>query len=246
MIELFAHMNALEPVPVPDGPELDAAALLAPWPAAVYLCRPNNPTGAVLPRAVIDELVAGDQGPIVLLDEAYADFAGEALVGRAPATRRLVIVRTLSKAYGLAGLRVGFAVGAPELVHEIEKSRGPYKVSRAAEAAAIAALEAEDGWVERVIAEVRENRTRLAERLAAMGLDPLPSAANFILIPAPHGAERMTTALRERGIAVRPFPALPGIGDAVRVTIGPWPLLERFLEALAGAVDADAKGDATQ
>lgn len=239
MVELFARMNALEPAPVaaPENGVLTAEALMASGPAALYLCRPNNPTGEVLPRAMIDDLLAEDEGPVVLLDEAYADFAGDSLLTRAAERRRLVVVRTLSKAYGVAGLRVGFAVGAPAVIHEMEKSRGPYKVSRAAEAAAIAALGAEDGWVERVIGEVRENRERLAARLRALGLNPLRSEANFLLIPAPSGAERLTAALRERGVAVRPFPALPGTGDAIRVTVAPWPMLERFLEALAGALE---------
>lgn len=243
MIEVFARMNALEPVPVADGTRaVTAETFLAVQPAIVYLCRPNNPTGEVLPRALVEELVAHGDGPVVLLDEAYADFAEDSLLALAPASRRLVVVRTLSKAYGLAGLRIGFAGGAPDLVREIEKSRGPYKVSRAAEAAAVAALDASDGWVEGVIAQVRENRERLARRLEAMGLNPLPSAANFVLIPAPAGADALAAALRARGVAVRPFPALPRIGDAIRVTVAPWPLLERFLEALASAL-RDSQGE---
>lgn len=246
MVELFARMNALEPVPVADGARaVTAEAFLAVRPAIVYLCRPNNPTGEVLPRALVEELVADGDGPVVLLDEAYADFSGDSLLALAPASRRLVVIRTLSKAYGLAGLRVGFAAGAPDLVREIEKSRGPYKVSRAAEAAAVAALDANDGWVEGVVAQVRQNRERLARRLRAMGLEPLRSAANFLLVPAPAGAEALAAALRARGVAVRPFPALPGIGDAIRVTVAPWPLLERFLRALDEAL-RHSKGEPAQ
>jgi histidinol-phosphate aminotransferase len=153
-----------------------------------------------------------------------------------------LVVRTLSKAYGLAGLRVGFAIGAPDLVLEIEKSRGPYKVSRPAEGAAIAALRDEAGWVERTVAECVDNRERLQDELRARGWAPLLSRANFLLVPVhPGQAQALADALRAEGVAVRPFPSCEDIGDAIRVTVGPWPLMAHFLEALdtvvAGAME---------
>lgn len=243
MVEVFARANGMEPRPVDSS---DPAALFEGNPAAVYLCRPNNPTGEVLPRAAVEALIeaATPDGPIVLLDEAYADFADDDLLREAPATARLVVVRTLSKAFALAGLRVGFAVGPPDVVFEIEKSRGPYKVNRLAEAAAVAVLEDEDGWAARVVAEVKEGRARLLEAMSARGLRPLPSQANFVLLPlsgappgtpgaeAPRTAVEVTAELRDRGVAVRPFPDLPGIGDAIRISVGPEPEMDRFLEAL--------------
>lgn len=240
MAEIFARMNALEPAPVERGPLGDPlpppTRLLEGDPALVYLCSPNNPTGEVLPAEWVEELLeaGGPRGPVVLLDEAYADFADGSLLGRAPGTHRLLALRTLSKAYGLAGLRVGYAVGPEAVVGEVEKSRGPYKVSRPAEAAACAALEDQEGWVTVGVQEVRENRDRLVRELRDRGFRPPPSGANFLLVPVgePWDAARFTAALRERGVAVRPFPALPGVGEAVRVTVGPWPLMERFLEAL--------------
>jgi histidinol-phosphate/aromatic aminotransferase/cobyric acid decarboxylase-like protein len=281
MIEPFAAMNALESVPLagwPAPPEPER--LLDCRPALVYLCSPNNPTGASLERGWIERLLAaaGPDGPIVLVDEAYVDFAGDAkaaedakdgedagdardteydegagkegeregrrdvpqaasLLRMAPESDRLLVLRTFSKAYGLAGLRVGFAAGPPDVIAEVEKSRGPYKVGNLAERAALAALEDRAGWVPDVVRAVRENRARLVRELEARGFEPLPSDANFVLLPLPprwkgHDAQETSQRLRARQVAVRPFPALPGIGEAFRVTIGPWPLLERFLAAL--------------
>jgi histidinol-phosphate aminotransferase len=233
MAEVLALTNGLEPVAVEcPGDFPSAATLLATRPALVYLSRPNNPTGELVPRRVVEELLADPEGPVLLLDEAYAEFAGETLLPLAAESRRLLVLRTLSKAYGLAGLRVGYAVGDPALVREVEKARGPFKVSRPAEEVAVAVLAAPNDWLEHTVAEAIASRERLAEQLREMGLEPLSSAGNFLLVPMPLIASRVASQLRARGIAVRTFRALPSVGDAIRITVAPWPLLERFLEAL--------------
>ncbi|MSR22076.1 MAG: histidinol-phosphate aminotransferase family protein [Gemmatimonadetes bacterium] len=235
MVEIFAHANGLEPRPVPTAVASDPEALLEGSPAVVYLCRPNNPTGEVAPRSWVERLLeaAGPGGPIVLLDEAYADFADDDFLKEAAASQRLVVLRTFSKAYGLAGLRVGFAVGPVEVVAEIEKARGPYKVGRTAEGAATAAIEDREAWVQGIVSMVRNERGQLVRELEARNLQPLPSGANFLLIPLRgRSASQVTARLRERGVAVRPFPELPGIGDAIRVTIGPSAEIARFLADL--------------
>lgn len=237
MVEDLARMNGMQPGPVPWKEALDdPRALLEGDPAVVFLCRPNNPTGAQLPEEWVERLIgyAGEAGgPLIVLDEAYADFAEETLVGWAPKQPRLLVTRTCSKAYGLAGLRCGFGVANPEVVTEVDKSRGPYKVSRLAAELAALAVRDEDGWVARMTEECLENRWRLAEALDARGLTQLPSSANFILFAAPSGdASEDASALRDSGVQVRPFTQIPDLGDALRVTVGPWPLMERFLEAL--------------
>jgi histidinol-phosphate/aromatic aminotransferase/cobyric acid decarboxylase-like protein len=173
-----------------------------------------------------------------LLDEAYADFSDEDHSRFAAASDRTVSLRTFSKACGLAGLRVGYAIGPAAVIHEIEKSRGPYKVSAVAEAAACGILSADSGWVDDVVAQTRDNRARLMDRLTKIGATFWPSAANFILIKLPEGrtAAEANLALRARGVAIRPFPALPNLGDCIRVTIGPWQMMEAFLEALPEAL----------
>jgi histidinol-phosphate aminotransferase len=236
VVRSFAAMNAVIPLEVPllSDFSLDTDALLATGAAAIYLCSPNNPTGNALSRAALDRVIREGRG-IVLIDEAYADFAAGNMLEDAVASDRALVLRTLSKAYGLAGLRVGIAIGPADLIAEVEKSRGPYKVSAAAEAAAVAVLRNDGEWVAAGIAQVRENRDRLAEALRVRGFHVWPSSANFLLVRVPQelgGATGLTLALRASGVQVRSFPALPVAGDAIRVSIGPWPMLERFLDAL--------------
>lgn len=233
----LARMNGMEARTVSWADALDdPARLLAGDPTLVYVCRPNNPTGHAAPRAWVEALIeaAGEDGPLVLLDEAYVDFCGATFAEAAAEHPRLLVSRTMSKAFGLAGLRVGLAVGMPGTVLEVEKARGPYKVGRLASRAAAAALTDAAGWVTRTVGECVANRARVEEALARRGLDPLPSSANFVLFRAPSGAAREDAlAIRERGVAVRPFPGdMPDGADALRVTVAPWPMIERFLEAL--------------
>jgi len=233
MIPIFARMNGLEPIPVPltADYDFDVRALLATNARIVYLCSPNNPTATRAGRAAIERVIAEARG-LVILDQAYAEFDGPDFVADVSSHPRLIVTRTLSKAFGLAGLRIGYATGRADLMVEIEKSRGPYKVSVLAELAAVAAL-AEDGeWVRERIREVVENRERFAAALRGLGLAPLPSTANFVLVPVTD-ATAVGTRMRGNGIAVRPFVGLRGIGDALRITIGPWTMMEECLGALA-------------
>jgi histidinol-phosphate aminotransferase len=235
MVGDLARMSGMDPRPVPwDEARADPRALLSGDPAVVYLCRPNNPTGAQLPEDWVERLIgyAGASGPLIVIDEAYADFAGETLVDWAPRLPKLLITRTCSKAYGLAGLRCGFAVATPQVVLEVDKARGPYKVARLAVELAAIAVRDEDGWVSRTTAECLNNRERLRAELEAREIPQLPSGANFILFAAPSTASGDASALRDAGVQVRPFAGMPDLGDALRVTVGPWALMERFLEAL--------------
>lgn len=236
MVAIFARMNGLEAFPVPwEKARVDPARLLLEEPDLVYLCRPNNPSGASLARDWVFGLLAlgGPDGPLVVLDEAYADFAEDSFLSEAPATDRLLVLRTFSKLYGLAGLRVGFGVGPQAVIQEVEKARGPYKVNHVAEKAAVVALRDADGWAETIRRETLTNRARLTDALRRRGLKPLPSEANFLLIPVePASAVEVNRALRKRGVAGRPFPRLPGLGDTLRITVGPWEQMETFLGAL--------------
>lgn len=233
MIPLFSRMNALRTVPVPltDALEVDADALVATRARVTYVCRPNNPTGNAFDRSAI-ERVCSDAAGLVLVDEAYADFAEDDMVGVAVRSERAVVLRTMSKAFGLAGLRIGYAIGPARLIAEIEKSRGPYKVGGVAEIAALAVLSHDVGWVRDRVADVKRNRARLLDALRERGLAALDSASNFVLVPVPGDARALDQALRGHGVATRPFAGLPRLGDCLRVSIGPWSQLERFLAAL--------------
>lgn len=241
MIEPLCHMNGRAGRPVAwSGAAADPELLLAGAPTLVYVCRPNNPTGLQVDGAWVDALVdaAGEDGPVILFDEAYAEFAGETLIPLAVTHPRVLVARTLSKAYGLAGLRVGLGIGTTGLVREVEKSRGPYKVGRLAEAAAVAALR-NAAWIDDTVRETVDNRTRLVDELRARGHGPLPSAANFIFLPvAPGRAKAVSDGLREHDVSVRPFPDCPDVGDGLRVTVGPWPMMDCFLAALDAVMEA--------
>jgi histidinol-phosphate aminotransferase len=238
MVPVFARMNAARGEPVALGPDfsLDADALLGRRARITYICRPNNPTGTAFERAAVERVCGGAAG-VVLIDEAYADFADDDFAAFAAGSARTIVLRTLSKAYGLAGLRVGFAVGPAALIEEVEKSRGPYKVSGVAAAAALSVLSGDRQWVADRAAEARQNRDRLAAELIGRGVRVWPSAANFVLVGVPGSAAEWNGRLRARGVAARPFAAVPGAGECLRVTVGPWPALERFLAAFDEVMD---------
>ena len=235
VVGAFARMNATQPVPVTMRPDCSVAAaeLVAAAGGVTYVCSPNNPTGNVVSGLTITALDRDLPG-LLLLDEAYADYDDVEYGAFAAQSQRTVSLRTMSKLYGLAGLRVGYAIGPAALIHEIEKSRGPYKVNAVGEALAARAVAEDGAWTREVVRLTRLYRQQLADALIAMGLKPLPSAANFVLAPLPAGFDAAGTnaALREHGVAARPFRALPHVGEALRITVGPWHLMERFLAAM--------------
>lgn len=254
MVAPMAIMNGLVPTPVSWVRAFaDPESLFEGDPAAVYVCRPNNPTGELAPRSWLDEIMElaerraqtrPGRAPLLLVDEAYAEYSGDTTISLAPAHPRLVVLRTLSKVYGLAGLRCGYGVASSEVALEIDKARGPFTVSRLAAEAASAAISSEPEWTSRVVRESIRSRERLRRRLEERGFAPKPSHANFLLFPAPGGsARRCSEALIREGVWVRPFRRSHGLPDSLRVTVGPWPLMERFLEALDKVVEDMADGE---
>ncbi len=238
MVPLFGRMNGLVPVAIPLAADfdIDAEAMVSAQGRITYICTPNNPTGTLASRRAVDHVLDRTEG-LVMVDEVYAEFTNDGFAVDATTRENVLVVRTMSKAFGLAGLRVGYAVGHPAVVAEVEKSRGPYKVNAIAELAAIAALTQDMAWVKARVAEVIENRDRLTRSLEALGIfDVVPSSANFVLAVVRPGsrftATGIASGLRKQGVAIRPFSSLPGIGDAIRITIGPWAMMQECLRAL--------------
>jgi histidinol-phosphate aminotransferase len=236
MVPRFARLNGLEPVGVPlraDG-AADIDGLLATGARIIYLCSPNNPTGTITPEAEIRRCIAEAPG-IVVVDEAYAEFAGTRdWRAEAPGMEKVLVLRTFSKAWGLAGLRVGVGVGSRALIDAVVRSRGPYKVNAIADRAATVALEYDADWMRQTAAAAVESRARLDALVEGRrGVRRWPSRANFVFWQVDESAEEIAARFATRGIGVRAFRGLPGIGDAVRIGVAPWPMLERLVPVIA-------------
>jgi len=247
MIPILARLNGLVPVAVPMTSDylVDPQRLVDRRAKITYLCSPNNPTSTALSRETVEYVIHHAAG-LVVIDEAYAEFAPESFVALVTASERLVVIRTFSKAFGLAGLRVGYGVGNADVIEPIVRARGPYKVNALAESAAVAALtEGPDGigWVARHAALAVGHRARLASELRALGFAPAPAAGNFLFVPVA-GARAIAEAMRRQGVLVRALSGLPQDipalaatgGDALRIGVGPWTAMERVLEAFGEAL----------
>jgi len=186
---------------------------------------PNAPTGRSIPRSEIQALLSHNKDSVVVIDEAYVDYGTESCIpllrGNA-CPENLLVVHTLSKSRALAGLRVGFALGHPDLIEGLERvknSFNSYPLGRLAQAGAIAAIE-DQAHLEETSAKVIQTRSKLVEQLNALGFETLPSTANFIFTRHPkHSGVKIYQALRDRGIIVRHFKSAR-IEDFLRITIG--------------------------
>jgi histidinol-phosphate aminotransferase len=187
----------------------------------VVLNSPNNPTGAALPEGAVERILAGT-GALVVCDEAYQDFGGPTAIPLLRRSSRVVVLRTFSKAMGMAGLRFGLALAHPEVARELAKGKLPYNVNRVTLAAADVALDHADLFAARTRAIV-ETRDRFLPRLARIpGLEVFPTAANFVLIRclAVRGSEVFRRLQEEHGILVRDVSAAPELAECLRITIG--------------------------
>lgn len=224
----------------------DPAAILAaigPRTRLLFMANPNNPTGTWLDRQELDALLrAIPPEVIVVLDEAYHEYSvgigvpdGTEWLARYP---NLVVTRTFSKAYGLAGLRVGYALSHADLANLLNRVRQPFNVSVPALAAAAAALD--DGeHLEATLTLNRQGLARLREGLSALGLKVMPSAANFVLCDLGRPAAEVNEALLRQGVIVRPL-ANYGLLNHLRITTGTAEQNERMLAAMAAALASGA------
>ncbi|HUG99640.1 MAG TPA: aminotransferase class I/II-fold pyridoxal phosphate-dependent enzyme [Gammaproteobacteria bacterium] len=228
-------------VPVaPDG-VIDAGAMARASRGAVlvYAATPNNPTGGMLAAEALEQLVREvDDAALLVLDEAYFEFA-RAAGGpdglRALAARRgpWAVLRTFSKAYGLAGLRVGYAVvSGAEIAEALNRSRGMFNVGVLAQAAALAALE-DEAYMREQVARTAKARESLRASLAMLGIECLPSAANFLAARLPLPSARAVAELSRAGVLVAPLGDGP-FSHYVRITIGSAADHARLIEALRG------------
>ena len=217
---VLARLQDAEAVAVPweEDWQLPIDALAASKADAIYLANPNAPSGTFVSPLKVAELARRFPG-LLLVDEAYADFADDNCLALVKEYENVVISRTLSKAYSLAGLRFGYAVAQPQVIDEMMKVKDSYNCDAISIVAATAAIQDQE-HVRRGWENIRDERQRVSAELTQLGWTVLPSHANFILAAAPNGKGREAyLGLKEQGILVRFF-NLPGLTDKIRITIG--------------------------
>ncbi|WP_329185295.1 histidinol-phosphate transaminase [Streptomyces sp. NBC_01428] len=233
---ILTRLSGATPVEVPlkDGAhDLDAmAAAITDRTRLIFVCNPNNPTGTVISRSDLETFL--DRVPadlLVVIDEAYIEYVRDDDVPDGltlrPGRPNVVVLRTFSKAYGLAGLRVGFVVGHPTVIEALRKAFLPFSVNAVAQAAAIAALRSEDALMARVETTVKE-RERLHHTLTAQGRPVTSSNANFLWLQLGDQALAFAGHCAAAGVSIRPF-----AGEGVRVSIGSPTENDAFLAASA-------------
>lgn len=199
----------------------------------IYICNPNNPTGTVVSHAALEKFLRQVPGEnVVLVDEAYFHYCEApdygTMLGAIPAGRNLVVARTFSKIYGMAGLRLGYGIGPPELMKQMWRHQVIESWNVMACAAALASLEDEE-WVERNRSLNREARDFLVEAMKRRGRSVIPSETNFVCIHVGRPIRPLIHAFREQGISVgRPFAGLP---EHIRLSLGKPEELQKFLDA---------------
>lgn len=231
----YARADGAEVVTVPLTADYrhDLETMRAAGAGLIYLCNPNNPTGSITPGAAVRKFVAEvPASTLVLADEAYADYADsedyESLIPRVAQHPNLVVTRTFSKIYGMAGLRCGYAVAQPETIARLDRQQAWDTLNIMALAAARAGL-ADEEHTERSRRLNRETRSHVASALGALGCPVIPSQTNFVMAALGRPSGPVIEALAERGVRVgRRFPAMP---EHLRVTIGTREQMEAFLRA---------------
>ena len=240
---LGCQMEGLERTAVPllSGYRYDIDGLLAavrPDTRLLFVATPNNPTGTYIPKRDLERLLASLPSHVIpVLDEAYVEFADAEDFVTGLAMRALhpniIVLRTFSKAYGLAGLRVGFGIGPAELIGYAQRVRAPFNVNAIGQAAAVAALH-DEAHVAAYVALNREERARVYEGMTALGVSPVPSQTNFVMVDVGRPAQPVYRAMLEAGVIVRPLGG--ALGSCLRVTVGTPSQNTRMLAALERAL----------
>ena len=198
-------------------------------PAVVFACSPNNPTGNAQDTAIIAAAAEMARNELFVVDEAYIEFGGASMLPHVERLPNLVVVRTFSKAFALAGARIGYCLTSPEVVEDLRRVRLPYHLSTLTQAAGLTALRHADD-ARSILERVREQRDRIIEALPSLGVEAFPSDANFVLFRPPKPATEVWRQLLERGVLVRDLAAV--VPGCLRVTAGTPTEVDLFLSAL--------------
>lgn len=234
MYALTARMNHGIPIEVPlkDNYDYGSTQIVEAYkkyqPKIVILCTPNNPTGNSLSIEEIEKIVSQISCPI-LIDEAYGEFAGESMIPLVEKFPHLFVIRTFSKAFGLAGIRVGYGIGSKDIIDAISITKPPFNISTLSEKIALLALKQVPTYHER-IQLLQEEKKWLKNQLESMGCQVYSSKANFLLTKIEK--KNIRQALMEKQILVRDFSKHPNLSHCIRITIGTRHENELFLKAL--------------
>ncbi|MDO8339185.1 MAG: histidinol-phosphate transaminase [Candidatus Burarchaeum sp.] len=199
----------------------------------IFLSSPNSPTGREQPLAEIEKLAASTQA-LVFVDEAYFEFSGKSAASLIKKYKNILVSRTFSKAWGLAGIRLGYAVSSPEVISLLRKVKMPYNVSRLAERAALSALRFDKAKMRMNVRKMQRERQRLSDALSCLGFSVFPSSTNFLLCRCPTGtsAPRLQKRLMAQGVIIRDFSAKRRLENCVRITVGKPAENSRLLSAM--------------
>jgi len=216
-------------------PVADLLARISPCTRVIAIANPNNPTGLAARREDLLKITESAPDAAVLIDEAYFEFYGETLIPDLARHPNLFVVRTFSKAYGLAGLRLGVLTGAAEQIGYLRRFSLPFNVNAVALACLKEAL-ADQAFVTEHVAQVRQGRERLAQLFNELGLRFWPSRTNFILVRVGDSAKPFVESMQRRGVLVRDSSASPGCEGCVRITIGTPSQMDTVLPAIRDAI----------
>lgn len=218
---------------------IDSGAILSQASDATitFLCSPNNPTGGSVDGDELDRIIEGTEG-LVVLDESYAEFSARSAIPKVHQNANLIVARSMSKFFSMAGMRVGYAVASPSIIDDLEKVRLPFGISSVAEAAAVAALSCLPDY-ERMRDEVLRERSELMEQLSVMDwMRPYPSEANFMMARVPPRIPDLAKRLCRAGILVRDLRGVPGLEHhCVRITIGTREENRRLVDTLREIIE---------
>ncbi len=237
------HGARFAPVDLDEAFQLTEAFFATPA-RICFLSRPNAPTGVCTPREVVERLCRDFDG-IVVIDEAYADFAADNCMDFPKRFENVIVMRTFSKAFSLAAMRLGVAVAQPDIIRELMKTKDSYNINLATQVAGLAAMHDYE-YMLSTASRVRATRDRLSAALRDFGFDVPPSQSNFVLArwDKEPGAKAMFHDLKERSIFVRYFDA-PRLDNALRISVGTDAQIDALLDALREIIFGKAKTGTT-
>jgi len=237
LYDYFAQMNGGRAVltELTEDFQLDVGDIVSSKAKIVILASPNNPTGNSFRQKDIEEVLAGFGG-IVIVDEAYGEYSGNSMIPRIGEFDNMIVVKTFSKVYAMAALRVGYGVANKDIADMMNSVKIPYSLNSLSEGAAVAAVKDQD-FIRKSVEMVRLERPKLSAALSELGFEPFPSDSNFILARSPIDHAALTNALKERGVLIRDFGGKRRTENCVRFTVGTKEMNNDLIGKIAGILE---------